>query len=373
MNPASQIKIWQGTQTKGADNKFMNTQNYSIFDNVQQITYFHSSGGNRAPYNVNANYVAVVNNATANNCASTICSGGDVLLQLTEYKQLQQNYDAQTDEFNTLNYNDITMAYLNGETFPVAFLQPIFEKLDKIVAIGNQMRDISSYALNTILADKVLNTDLLQEWYNAIRTPIAKYSLAETYSQLGEFDKADEVLAEIPAMFDFSESEITEHNNYLSFHHIKKLLHTTHRMWPELNEEEIAELQNIALATNGRSATMAKGVLCFFYNICLDTEEEVFEIKSMQQNGNEAVKTKSNKENIVLVYPNPANDYINITSTDNKIKEVTLFDLAGKYIHSEKGNALSCKMNTSAIKKGIYLLKIHFENGEVCYKKIIKD
>jgi len=44
--------------------------------------------------------------------------------------------------------------------------------------------------------------------------------------------------------------------------------------WTLLDEAEIAQLQRIAKATKGRSSSMAKGALCFFFDICYEYEFE---------------------------------------------------------------------------------------------------
>ena len=377
MNSGSQIKNWQGTTQIGADNKFINTQNHSIYNIVQQITYYHSTGNNHAPYNVGT-FIGVVNNAPVNSCTSTLClpAQKSAAKLLSDYNGLQKDYDDNITDFNRLNYNDIMTAYLNGERLPEDLLQPVFEKLGKIITIGNQMRDIAHHAVSTILEDTVLNTDLLKEWYSVIRTPIAKYSLAETHFQTGELAKSDVVLAEIPAMFNFTETEMTEHENYLRFHHFKKSLKETNRTWAELTESEIAELQDIALATDRRSATMAKGVLCFFYNICI--EENIQEDNTPPVQPRSLQSTQNRSDNDVLVYPNPANEWVEIVSnrfTDNgeaiTIAKVEIYDLMGRCLLSENINATSGRVKISSLPVGIYTLKACSENS-ITVKKLIK-
>ncbi|MDR2835769.1 MAG: hypothetical protein LBV69_06160, partial [Bacteroidales bacterium] len=73
--------------------------------------------------------------------------------------------------------------------------------------IGNQMYELSNGLIDKILNNSVLNTDDLKQVYETIRTPIAKYSLAETHFMLGEYDDAKSVLALIPNQFNFSKAE----------------------------------------------------------------------------------------------------------------------------------------------------------------------
>jgi len=70
---------------------------------------------------------------------------------------------------------------------------------------------------------------------------------------------------------------MTEYENYLRFPNLSKQVQFSERSWDDLTEEEILRLQNIAEANTGRSSTMAKGVLCFFYEIYHEDDIEIIE------------------------------------------------------------------------------------------------
>ncbi len=72
--------------------------------------------------------------------------------------------------------------------------------------------------------------------------------------------------------------------------------------------------------------------------------------------------------NDVKIYPNPAKDFINITSK-KEISSVEILDLSGKKISESK----DLKINVSNLKKGIYLLNIKFGNGRSKLQKLIKQ
>jgi hypothetical protein len=291
---------------------------------------------------------------------------------LSNYNALQNSYDSKQTEFNSMGYDNVMAAYSSSATLSEELLQQAFEKMNEITAIGNQMRDISIHAVQAILADTVLNTDLLKEWYTAIRTPIAKYSLAETHFQIGDLADADAVLAEIPTMFNFSENEMTEHDNYLAFHNLKKLLKESNRLWPELTEAEIAELQNIAIATDRRSATMAKGVLCFFYNICLEDGADIVNRNMQQSNGN-SKGIAGQIRNEVLVYPNPTSGEVELLNSESEISHIAVYDLLGKQVFASEINTTSGKVNIAHLNKGVYFIRIYLSNNEVINKKLIKQ
>lgn len=73
--------------------------------------------------------------------------------------------------------------------------------------------------------------------------------------------------------------------------------------------------------------------------------------------------TKTN----IKIYPNPAKDFINITS-DKAVKSVEIYDVLGRLIKTDSSN----KINISQLSKGNYILKIKTDSGDVI-EKIIKE
>ena len=71
------------------------------------------------------------------------------------------------------------------------------------------------------------------------------------------------------------------------------------------------------------------------------------------------------------IYPNPADDIINLENSNQQIKSVQVFDLLGKEVYTD--NELSNnQINVSTLNQGIYLLKLNAENVSVTKKIIIK-
>lgn len=76
-----------------------------------------------------------------------------------------------------------------------------------------------------------------------------------------------------------------------------------------------------------------------------------------------SVEEKSKLEN-VTVYPNPSNDYINVSVSNQSIPlQVTFFDLAGKLIKTETVSQLNNSISIIDLENGTYLLKIAGEKG----------
>jgi hypothetical protein len=71
----------------------------------------------------------------------------------------------------------------------------------------------------------------------------------------------------------------------------------------------------------------------------------------------------------VMVYPNPANDRVSISSAE-KINTIDVYDLKGELILSESVASTQTNLDLSDLNAGIYLAKINMVNGDVQTKKI---
>ncbi|WP_204346323.1 aryl-sulfate sulfotransferase [Psychroserpens algicola] len=69
----------------------------------------------------------------------------------------------------------------------------------------------------------------------------------------------------------------------------------------------------------------------------------------------------------ISLYPNPASDYIHITS-QYPVDKLELYSVLGKKVHEV---TLSNSIDVSAVKSGVYFLQIHFKHKRIS-KKIIK-
>ncbi len=76
-------------------------------------------------------------------------------------------------------------------------------------------------------------------------------------------------------------------------------------------------------------------------------------------------------EKNILVYPNPANDKITISS-EEKILEITVMSINGKMILSEQLNSYKTQMETAQLDQGIYIIRSLTEKGEYFNKVVIQ-
>lgn len=73
----------------------------------------------------------------------------------------------------------------------------------------------------------------------------------------------------------------------------------------------------------------------------------------------------------VMVYPNPANDIVNIKTTSN-VELVRITTVDGREIYSATANNNEVRINTSTIEAGVYFIEINTLNGKMAQKLIVK-
>ena len=78
----------------------------------------------------------------------------------------------------------------------------------------------------------------------------------------------------------------------------------------------------------------------------------------------------SDIENYILIFPNPANDYLQINVDNENKSSLTIFDLTGKII-LKKGFHKNIKLNIQDFTKGVFFIEIKTEN-KLITRKIIK-
>ncbi|MDF2435810.1 MAG: hypothetical protein K0Q95_186 [Bacteroidota bacterium] len=83
---------------------------------------------------------------------------------------------------------------------------------------------------------------------------------------------------------------------------------------------------------------------------------------------NFALSTGINTSNLsgIMVYPNPANEFVSITLADiSRSYIITLIDITGKVLHTESaGNSeATIRLNLNDVSSGIYLLKVTASNS----------
>jgi len=71
--------------------------------------------------------------------------------------------------------------------------------------------------------------------------------------------------------------------------------------------------------------------------------------------------TKENA-NIICIFPNPVNNYMNITSSENMVA-VKIFNTVGQIVYNSVAYGNSFQVNTQGYESGLYIVQIQTENG----------
>ena len=98
--------------------------------------------------------------------------------------------------------------------------------------------------------------------------------------------------------------------------------------------------------------------IAFVHNNCTD----MFIMKIDDIYVGEGVGINEVEENFVSVYPNPANNVINVNATSN-ISNVEVYTITGQKVGDFTANSTHTAINTSNLTRGLYLMQIHTENG----------
>jgi hypothetical protein len=113
---------------------------------------------------------------------------------------------------------------------------------------------------------------------------------------------------------------------------------------------------------------------CSFPNLCYYRDDIIGEI-NFSNNSNCKSKFLSEKENETLentvkIYPNPSNDFINLSFDQEKLKssELIINDLQGKIIYQQK---ISDKIEVDNFSEGVYFLQVKKENKIIFREKIV--
>ncbi|MEP5339311.1 MAG: T9SS type A sorting domain-containing protein [Algibacter sp.] len=102
-----------------------------------------------------------------------------------------------------------------------------------------------------------------------------------------------------------------------------------------------------------------------------DTDNAQFGTPGTVNNADSALSVGEVLSSSFKIYPNPAQDYIQIESSDVQVSSVEMYNLVGKKLISET-NLVDSKLNISSLSTGVYLLKVNAE-GRSLNKRIVVE
>jgi hypothetical protein len=84
--------------------------------------------------------------------------------------------------------------------------------------------------------------------------------------------------------------------------------------------------------------------------------------------------TGNSSKKLIDIYPNPAQDFININFTGLEGNAtVRVFDIYGKQVLQQQTNKTNSQLGISGLSKGIYMVKVLQGETVVSSKKIVKE
>ena len=365
------MRFHQGSSSKGADNDFITSQLASIVTLSYPINYYRSNQIYHTP--INSGQKVTILSGAANNCASTLC---DIVISYTntspfeQYDQLSKKMAEEKSLYKSIISDNKQPTLSASQKAELSNLESSISKLSL------QMNEISQRAIGEILQDTIeINLPQLSEWYSRMPTASADYSLVETYYHQGNYSLADNALISMIKEYDYDDIQLVDYDNYGRFHALKNTLQISERYWDALTEAEIDELKSIAEASDERSSTMAKGVLCFFYNICFEDEIIAKNDAILPLPKSAPMESTTPATSDIQVFPNPVED--NLTVSIPALPKGTiifqLVDVNGRIMLSQALTSDYSTINLSSLPNGIYQYQILHNGVSLKSDKVVKQ
>ena len=374
------VAIWQGGNTKGADNTFSGTQT-SSFHNAgsQPVTYIYSAGANHVPYAPTVSNVALSGNAVSNPCYSTICGITPMVPDTLSPKSptpgflsLKEQYENLQADYSRNGYADV-LEHADDNTYDAATVAAAENSAQQINAIATELYVQSHAAVRSLMADTLEDVQAVHAWLDATPGLTSRYLEveAETHGHASLQDIANHLT---------TQAERDEYDNYVAFQVLKDALAygDGHVSWPRATEAQVWELVRIADANTGRSSLLAKNVLCFFFEICYDDDEETRVLAVGNNVETRHGMSLHGNTHDINIYPNPTDNVLHVSVTDGEIARIEMFDAFGRVIPVETHGRASLPsptttVNTSDIPSGVYVLRVTLTDGTVRTVKVVKD
>lgn len=73
----------------------------------------------------------------------------------------------------------------------------------------------------------------------------------------------------------------------------------------------------------------------------------------------------------IVLYPNPAKDEVELKCSE--MEKIALYEMTGRMVFAKETEGKAETLNISGLAKGIYILEVRLNNGQRCYKKLVKE
>ena len=362
----------QGSSSKGADNTFSATATNNLYNGgTVSVYYYYSIGSGHVPSNTTN--VNAYGTATANGCSSTICGyNPDIPIPPPSPKSptpgflsLKEQYENHQADYSRNGYADV-LEHADDNTYDAATVAAAENAAQQINAIATDLYVQSHAAVRSLMADTLEDVQAVHAWLDATPGLTSRYLAVET-----GFAMVPDIANHLTTA-----AERDEYDNYVAFQVLKDALAygDGHVAWPNATEAQVWELVRIADANTGRSSLLAKNVLCFFFEICYDDDEETRVLATTAIPPKAEPQTLTGQQN-VIVHPNPTDNVLHVSVTDGEIARIEMFDAFGRI--TMVGTLASPPSPTytvdlSSLPSGVYVLRVTLRDGAVRTTKVVK-
>jgi hypothetical protein len=138
-------------------------------------------------------------------------------------------------------------------------------------------------------------------------------------------------------------------------------------------KSQMAVLASGGDATGNGSSSYSVGQIAYLHKgsnaEVMEGVQTSFEVTALSTN-----ETGIQKENGILLYPNPFKDFLYLDFKSNSYRDSNyqLFDAQGKLIKQDKINQSKSELNFSDLPSAMYIMKIRQEGRDIKTFKIIK-
>jgi hypothetical protein len=247
---------------------------------------------------------------------------------------------------------------------------------NNISSTHGQMTNIQNDILTiSRVMSTFFNEDSIFSWMQKVPSLRNSYSVIEYLLNKKDYQQSLAILNSLPLTFNFSELDELEYSSYTALYNFKKNLLENNIEINQLDSTRITQLKEIAdIPDYCFPRAMARSALCFFYNICYSNGER--NLPEVPQNRFKPLSDELTDESkSIVVYPNPARDYVAFyykLDNKNEVKEILVADIMGKpvYRNAIKGSTGQHVWNTEKIADGQYIYSINTTSGEKYSGKI---
>jgi hypothetical protein len=229
-----------------------------------------------------------------------------------------------------------------------------------------------------MLNDTVVNTEELKWWLGNMNDINADRDIISIYLEENNYADAITLANMLPSLYDLTEEEIRDHDNYMSLLSLYNNLYQTGRTTFQLTDTEKIIVEDIANSNSGTASSMAQSIMESVYGITISTCPQ---IDSNVERGNKSsvftVEDISKAKGLDFsISPNPANSWCSLDYTlpgDCMNATIIITDIFGVKVYENilSGNQGNKVIDLRDIASGIYTCTIRCNDCQVTNKLVI--